>query len=170
MKSTSKEAIQELKKLPIHPILITGDHYETAHTIAKEADIQEFYADRLPHEKANLIQNLKTPTTKVGMVGDGINDAPALATADVGFAMGAGSDIAIETADVTVIHNDLKSVVKAINIAQDTFRKIKQNLTFAFLYNILAIPLAALGFLNPMISASCMALSSLSVVLNALRK
>jgi Cu+-exporting ATPase len=170
LKSTSKEAVDQLKNLEIKPILITGDHSETARAIAKEAGIQDFYADCLPDEKAKIIHSLRSPTLKVGMVGDGINDAPALAAADVGFAMGTGSDIAIETASVTVMNDDLTSIVKAITIAKDTYKKIKQNLAFAFLYNVLAIPLAALGFLNPMIAAAAMALSSLSVLLNSLRR
>lgn len=168
IRPNSQEAVQQIHQLGINTSLITGDNRQTAHAIAEKLGIKEVNAEVLPGEKAEAIQHLKGLRKIVGMVGDGINDAPALAAADVGFGVDTGSDIAIESADITVIGADMMGVVKAIKLSRDTFRKIKQNLFFAFFYNTAAIPLAALGFLNPIVAAGAMALSSLSVVLNAL--
>ena len=168
LKSHSPEAIGRLKQMGIHPIMLTGDHQQTASAIAAQAGIDEYYAEVLPEYKTAKVAELKSKGLIVGMVGDGINDAPALAAADVGFALGSGSDIAIEAADITLVSNDLLSVVNAIQLSKATFKKAKQNLFFAFIYNILGIPLAALGLLNPVVAAAAMALSSLTVVSNAL--
>lgn len=160
--------IRALKEKGIKPIMITGDQFSTAKKIADQIGIQEFYSQVLPEKKAEFVIKSKEKKEVIGMIGDGINDAPALALADVGFAMGFGSDIAIETAPITLIRNDLNSVIDTINLSKNTSRKIKQNLFFAFFYNVLGIPLAALGFLNPIIAAAAMALSSISVIINAL--
>lgn len=164
----SAVAVEKLKKRGVHPLMLTGDHSKTAAAIAKQAGIEEYYADVLPENKAEKINQLKDKNKLVGMVGDGINDAPALVAADVGFAIGAGSDVAIEASDITLVRNDLRSVDEAIQLSQATFRKIRQNLFFAFIYNSLGIPLAAIGFLNPIIAAAAMAMSSVSVISNAL--
>jgi len=168
LRENSTKAIHQLQQLGIHPIMLTGDHNKTAEAIARQAKIEEFYADVLPEHKAEKVNALKKAGKLVGMVGDGINDAPALAAADVGFAIGAGSDVAIEAADITLIRSDLRSVVQAIRLSKATLRKIRQNLFFAFIYNSLGIPLAAIGLLNPVIAAAAMAMSSVSVISNAL--
>ena len=152
--------------------MLTGDNPRTAAAIARQAGIDEFRAGILPGDKARAVAELKAKVGSQGlvaMVGDGINDAPALAAADVGFAIGAGSDAAIEAADLTLIRNDIAGVVDAISLSQATLGKIRQNLFFAFIYNVLGIPLAALGMLNPVIAGGAMALSSVSVVSNSLR-
>jgi Cu+-exporting ATPase len=148
--------------------MLSGDNHATAQAIAEQAGIEEFIADVSPQDKARYVTSLKNPKTLVGMVGDGINDAPALAAADVSFAMKSGSDIAIEAADLTLMRNDLNSVADAIDLSHVTLSKIRQNLFFAFAYNVLGIPLAGLGLLNPMIAGGAMAMSSVSVVSNAL--
>lgn len=168
LREYSVEAIEQIQKLGVIPVMITGDHKMTAEAIAKEAGIKEFYGDVLPDKKAEKIKELKEGGNIVGMVGDGINDAPALAAADVGIAMGAGSDIAIETAMVSLMREDLRLVPQMIQLSKMTFKKVKQNLFFAFFYNSVGIPLAAIGLLNPMVAALAMSLSSLSVVSNAL--
>lgn len=168
LRVSSAAAIAKLNAMAIRVIMLSGDNHATAQHIAAQVGISEFYADVLPHDKAAQIEALKRPGQRLGMVGDGINDAPALAAADVSFAMRSGSDIAIETADITLMRNDLMSVVDAISLSQATLRKIRQNLFFAFAYNILGIPLAALGMLNPVIAGAAMAMSSVSVVSNAL--
>jgi Cu+-exporting ATPase len=157
-----------LRNRGIQTVMLTGDNTQTAAFMAKQAGIEEFIAETLPEDKASRVEALKSRQSVVGMVGDGINDAPALAASDVGFAMGSGSDIAIETADITLARNNLKSVVEAIDLSKATLKKIKQNLFFAFFYNILAIPLAAMGLLSPVIAAAAMAFSSVSVIGNAL--
>lgn len=164
----SKEAIEKLRQLGINSVMLTGDNRQTAQAIAKAAGIDQFFSNLSPSEKVKFIEEYKTKDHIVGMVGDGINDAPALAAADVGIAMGAGTDVAMETASIGLLKNDLMSVVDAIRLSRKAFVKIKQNLFFAFIYNILGIPLAAMGFLNPIIAAAAMAMSSLSVVMNAL--
>lgn len=164
----SAEAVQKLRERGLHSIMLTGDHAKTAQAIAAQAGIDEYYADVLPENKAEQINQLKDNKKLVGMVGDGINDAPALAAADVGFAIGAGSDVAIEASDITLVKSDLRGIDEAIQLSQATFRKIRQNLFFAFIYNSLGIPLAAIGFLNPVIAAAAMAMSSVSVICNAL--
>ncbi|MDP2694855.1 MAG: HAD-IC family P-type ATPase, partial [Gallionella sp.] len=139
-----------------------------AQAIAAQAGIAEFRAEVLPQDKAAQVQSFKTGGQLVGMAGDGINDAPALAAADVSFAMRSGSDIAIEAADITLMRNDLAGVADAISLSRATLRKIRQNLFFAFAYNVLGIPLAMLGMLSPVIAGAAMAMSSVSVVSNAL--
>ena len=168
LRESSTFAVERLIKMGIRVVMLSGDNTATAQAIAEKAGIKEFRAEVLPQNKATHIQSFKTQGQLVGMVGDGINDAPALAAADVSFAMKSGSDIAIETADITLMHNDLMSVVDAIDLSRVALAKIRQNLFFAFVYNILGIPLAALGMLNPIIAGAAMAMSSVSVVSNAL--
>ena len=168
LRDSSRAAVARLHDMGIRVVMLSGDNTATAQAIAAQASIGEFRAEVLPQDKAAVVQTFKTGEGLVGMVGDGINDAPALAAADVGFAMKSGSDIAIEAADLTLMRNDLMSVVDAISLSRATLRKIRQNLFFAFAYNILGIPLAAAGMLNPMIAGAAMALSSVSVVSNAL--
>lgn len=167
IRETSTHAIQALKRRDILPVMLTGDRREAAMDIGQEINIEEIRSELLPNDKIEEVLKYKRKGL-VGMVGDGINDAPALAEADVSFAIAMGSDIAIEAADITLMRNDLMSVVDAIDLSRATRRKIKQNLFLAFVYNVLAIPLAAAGFLNPMIAAGTMAMSSVSVVANAL--
>lgn len=168
LRETSLRAIGLINQMGIHTVMLTGDHPQTAQSIAKQTGIQEYYAEVLPDFKAQKVRELRARGQVVGMVGDGINDAPALAAASVGFSIGAGSDVAIEASDVTLLRNDLIGVVNAIDLSKQTMDKAKQNLFFAFIYNIIGVPIAALGFLNPEIAAAAMALSSLSVVFNAL--
>ncbi|NGX58099.1 MAG: Copper-exporting P-type ATPase A [Chlamydiae bacterium] len=168
IRETTPKAIRLLHEREIPIVMITGDSQNTAESVAARLGIDHFYASVLPEEKAQKVQELKNKNLIVGMVGDGVNDAPALATAHVGFAIDYGSDVAIEASDITLLNGDLMGVVKAIDLSKMTYRKIRQNLFFAFFYNILGIPLAALGLLNPIIAAAAMAMSSLSVVGNAL--
>ncbi|TXI22192.1 MAG: HAD family hydrolase, partial [Nitrosomonas sp.] len=149
-------------------IMLTGDNAATATTIAKQAGIMHYRAEVLPQDKAAVVSEIKSQGKYTGMIGDGINDAPALAAADVSFAIAAGSDVAIEAADITLMRNDLMSVADAIALSRATLRKIRQNLFFAFIYNVLGIPLAAVGMLNPVIAGAAMAMSSVSVVSNSL--
>ena len=152
----------------IHVVMLTGDNQATAAAIASEAGIDDFRAGILPGDKAAAVNALKAGGVIVAMVGDGINDAPALAAADISFAMGAGSDAAIAAADMTLVRSDLNSVADAILLSRATLGKIRQNLFFAFIYNVFGIPLAALGILNPVIAGAAMAMSSVSVVSNSL--
>ncbi len=168
LRATSPRAIAGLTALGIEVIMLTGDNAATAQAIAHAAGIEHYTAEVLPQHKAQQVEALKARGRVVGMVGDGINDAPALAAADVSFAIGAGSDVAIHAADVTLMRNDLISVVDAITLSRATLGKIRQNLFFAFVYNVLGIPLAAIGMLNPVIAGAAMALSSASVVSNSL--
>ena len=168
LRPTSAEAVAALQALGIEIIMLTGDNRRTAEHIAKQAGIHRFEADLLPRDKARIVNSLQQQGRRVGMIGDGINDAPALAAAQVSFAIGAGSDIALHAADVTLMRSDLLSAVDAVRLSRDTFRKIKQNLFFAFFYNVLGIPLAAAGLLNPVIAGAAMAMSSVSVVSNSL--
>jgi len=169
LKGSSVEAISILNKMKIQTVMITGDNTKTAEAIAKEAGISEYKAEILPEGKAEIVKKYQTAGRIVAMVGDGINDSPALAQADIGIAIGTGTDIAIETAQITLVQGNLLNVPKAINLSRQTIRIIKQNLFWAFIYNIIGIPLAAMGLLNPMIGALAMSLSSVSVVSNSLR-
>jgi Cu+-exporting ATPase len=168
LRPTSAGAVRRLQSAGIAVVMMTGDNAETAAAVAREAGIAEFRAGVLPAAKADAVRALKASGVVTGMVGDGINDAPALAAADVSFAMGAGADIAVEAADVTLIRSDLDGIVDAILLSRATLAKIRQNLFFAFAYNVLGIPLAAMGMLNPVIAGAAMAASSVSVVSNAL--
>jgi len=169
IRETTPRAIELLHEKELPVVMLTGDSPKTAEAVAKKLGLDHFYAGILPEEKAKKIQELKNKNLSVGMVGDGVNDAPALATAHIGFAIDYGSDIAIEASDITLLRGDLMGVLKAIDLSKETYKKLKQNLFFAFFYNCLGIPLAALGLLSPIIAAAAMALSSLSVVTNALR-
>ncbi|HET7831476.1 MAG TPA: heavy metal translocating P-type ATPase [Gallionella sp.] len=168
LRASSRDAVARLTALGIRVVMLSGDNEATARAIAQQAGITEFRAEVLPQDKSAHVQSFKAAGQLVGMVGDGINDAPALAAADVSFAMRSGSDIAIEAADLTLMRNDLMSVADAISLSRATLKKIRQNLFFAFAYNVLGIPLAALGMLNPVIAGAAMAMSSVSVVSNAL--
>ncbi len=169
IKNTTPEAIKKIKALGITVIMITGDNERTANAIASRIGVTEYFAEVLPNEKAEKIKELQNKGKIVAMVGDGINDAPALVTADLGIAIGTGTDVAIESSDITLINGDLLNVVSAIKLSKQTIKTIKQNLFWAFIYNIIGIPLAALGMLNPMIGALAMSLSSVSVISNSLR-
>lgn len=168
-KPDSASAIAALKKLGITSVMITGDNPQTAAAVAQEVGIERFIAGILPEGKQQAIANLKKEFGTVAMVGDGINDAPALKTADVGIAIGTGTDVAIAASDVTLVRGDISGVVTAVRLARATFTKIKQNLFWALFYNALAIPLAMLGLLHPLIAETAMALSSINVVTNSLR-
>jgi Cu+-exporting ATPase len=168
-KDTSAEAIAELKRLGLRPVLLTGDNAIAANRVAAEVGIPEVIADVLPADKAAVITELQRQGHVVAMVGDGVNDAAALAQADLGMAMGTGTDAAIEASDITLVRGDLRSVPDAIRLARSTLRTIKGNLFWAFAYNVAAIPLAAFGLLNPMLAGAAMAFSSVFVVSNSLR-
>ncbi len=167
LKPEAKEAVSALKQERIEVILLTGDNTRTARAIAAQLGIAQVIAEVLPGDKAHIIQDLQKQGKVVAMVGDGVNDAPALAAADIGIAIGSGSDVAKETGRIILVKNDVRDVVVGIRLSRATLRKIKQNLFWAFIYNSVAIPVAALGFLNPIIAAAAMALSSLSVIVNS---
>jgi Cu+-exporting ATPase len=168
-KPESAEAIAALRGLGLRPILLTGDNRRTAEAVAAEVGIDEVIAEVLPSEKADVVRRLQAEGRVVAMVGDGVNDAPALAQADLGLSIGTGTDVAIEASDLTLVSGDVRAAADAIRLSRATLRTIKENLAWAFGYNIAAIPLAAIGLLNPIVAGAAMALSSVSVVGNALR-
>lgn len=169
LRPETKKVVADLKKKGVEVWMLTGDNQRTAQYIAKQAGIEHVIAEVLPQDKASKVADLQAQGKRVGMVGDGINDAPALATADIGFAIGSGTDIAVEAADIVLVRNDLNSLVQAINLSRKTLTNIKQNLFWALIFNCIGIPLAAAGLLNPMIAGTAMAFSSVTVVSNALR-
>jgi Cu+-exporting ATPase len=170
LKANVIEAIQRLKSMNIKTVMISGDNQLVANLLAQKIGIDEVYAEVLPAQKASIIQSLQAINGRsyVAMVGDGVNDAPALAVADVGIAVSTGTDIAMHAASITLMRGDPALVPDAIEISIKTWQKIKQNLFWAFVYNLIGIPLAALGYLTPMIAGAAMAASSVSVVSNAL--
>lgn len=169
VKETAKQAIQEMKDMGLHVVMLTGDQQQTAMAIAKQVGIDEVFAGVLPAEKADVVVKLQKQGRHVAMAGDGLNDAPALASADVGMAMGTGTAIAMEAADITLMQGDLLRVVDAVQMSRLTVRNIKQNLFWALAYNSIGIPIAAAGLLAPWLAGAAMAFSSVSVVMNALR-
>jgi P-type Cu+ transporter len=169
LKPTSAEAVASLKQLGLHPVLLTGDNETSARAVAAQAGIDEVIAEVLPAEKADVVRRLQAEGRVVAMVGDGVNDAPALAQADLGLSIGTGTDVAIEASDLTLVSGDLRAAADAIRLSRATLRTIRQNLAWAFGYNVAAIPLAAIGLLNPVVASAAMAFSSVSVVANALR-
>ncbi len=168
LRETTRGAVAQIQRLGVEVVMLTGDNAGTASAVANRAGIARFEAEVLPADKAAAIVALKSSGRTVGMVGDGVNDAPALTAADVSFAMGAGSDIAMQAADVTLMRNDLGGVANAISLSRATLSKIRQNLFFAFVYNVIGIPLAAFGRLSPVLAGAAMAMSSVSVVVSSL--
>ena len=176
IKISTASAVQALKEEGIRVVMVTGDHRDTAEVVARQLGIEEVMAQVLPEKKGEIIAQLKSQGRVVAMAGDGVNDAPALALADVGIAMGTGADTAIESAGMTLVKGDLRGLLRARRLSQATMRNIRQNLLFAFLYNVIGVPIAAgalypvLGILlSPMIASAAMTFSSVSVITNALR-
>jgi Cu+-exporting ATPase len=163
----ARQAVELLQRRRIQVVMLSGDNRTTAQAIAAQVGIREVIAEVKPADKADTIRALQQAGQVVAMVGDGVNDAPALATADIGIAIGTGSDVAKEAGDLLLLGNDLRDVVTAIGLSRATMRKIRQNLFWAFIYNSLGVPIAAMGWLNPMIAGAAMALSSLSVIVNS---
>jgi Cu+-exporting ATPase len=169
LKPESVEAVRRLRELGLRPLLVTGDNAGAAAVVAEAVGIDEVRAGVLPQEKVDVIVALQAEGRMVAMVGDGVNDAAALAQADLGLAIGTGSDVAIEASDLTLVRGDLRVAADAIRLARRTLARIRGNLFWAFAYNVAAVPLAAAGLLNPMIAGGAMALSSVFVVTNSLR-
>lgn len=169
IKDDSKEAISRFKEMGFTPVMMTGDNERTARSVAKEVGIVQVIAGVLPEQKSEEIKKLQQSGKRVAMVGDGINDAPALTQADIGIAIGTGTDVAIESGDIVLVKGDLESVVQAIRLSEATFTKIKQNLFWAFFYNVVMIPLAVLGMMHPVLAEAAMAFSSVNVVFNSRR-
>src|SRR2546427_663960 len=169
VKPTSAQAVRQLRDLGLRPVLLTGDNATVARAVAAEVGIDEVVADVLPADKVDVVKRLQDSGRVVAMVGDGVNDAAALAQADLGLAMGTGADVAIEASDLTLVRGDLRVAADAIRLSRRTLRTIQGNLFWAFAYNVAALPLAAAGLLNPVLAGAAMALSSVFVVTNSLR-
>jgi Cu+-exporting ATPase len=169
IKSDAVEAIKQLKEMGMEPIMVTGDNENTARAVAKKVGIDKVFANISPQNKVEIVRKYQIEGKKVGMIGDGINDAAALKSSDMGIAIGNGTDLAIESADVIISQGEISKVIDAINISEITFKKIKQNLFWAFFYNIIAIPLAMIGILHPAIAEVAMLFSSINVIYNSSR-